>query len=71
MLTYDQITGSAAIQTYIIRADESLGALGYTEHSFTHVMHVAETAGYILQTTGHTEHEVELAKKEMRKHYRK
>lgn len=62
MLTYDQITGSAAIQTYIIRADESLGALGYTEHSFTHVMHVAETAGYILQTMGFDDRTVELSK---------
>ena len=32
-----------------IRADESLGALGYTEHSFAHVMHVAETAGFALR----------------------
>ena len=62
MLTYDEITKSEAIRTYIIRADESLGALGYTEHSFSHVMHVAETAGYILQTLGHDERTVELAK---------
>ena len=27
MLTYDEITKSEAIKTYIIRADESLGAL--------------------------------------------
>lgn len=62
MLTYDEITKSEAIKTYIIRADESLGALGYTEHSFSHVMHVAETAGYILQTMGFDDRTVELAK---------
>ena len=62
MLTYEEITKSKAIQTYIIRADESLGALGYTEHSFAHVMHVAETAGYILETLGHDPRTVELAK---------
>ena len=62
MLTYDQITKSEAIKTYIIRADESLGALGFTEHSFAHVLHVAETAGYILQTMGYDERTVELAK---------
>ena len=50
MLTYEQITKSEAVRTYIIRADESMAALGFTEHSFAHVMHVAETAGYILQT---------------------
>lgn len=62
MLTYEDITKSEAIKTYIIRADESLGALGYTEHSFAHVMHVAETAGYILKTLGYGERTVELAK---------
>ena len=62
MLTYEEIIKSEAIKTYIIRADESLGALGFTEHSFAHVMHVAETAGYILQTMGYDERTVELAK---------
>ena len=62
MLTYEEITKSEAIKTYIIRADESLGALGFTEHSFAHVMHVAEMAGYILQTMGYNERTVELAK---------
>ncbi len=62
MLTYEEITKSEAIKTYIIRADESLGALGFTEHSFSHVIHVAETAGYILQTMGYDERTVELAK---------
>lgn len=62
MLTYEQITKSEAVRTYIIRADESLAALGFTEHSFAHVMHVAQTAGYILQTLGYDERTVELAK---------
>ena len=62
MLTYNEIKNSEAIRTYIIRADESLGALGFTEHSFAHVMHVAETAGYILKTMGHNDRTVELAK---------
>ena len=62
MLTYEEITKSEAIRTYIIRADESLGALGFTEHSFSHVMRVAETAGYILKTLGHDARTVELAK---------
>lgn len=62
MLTYNEITKNESIKTYIIRADESLGALGFTEHSFAHVMHVAETAGYILETLGHDARTVELAK---------
>ena len=62
MVTFEQVKNDPNIRTYIQRADESLTALGFTEHSFAHVTKVAETAGYILQTTGHTEHEVELAK---------
>ena len=62
MLTYEEITKSTAIKTYITRADESLAALGFTEHSFSHVMHVAETAGYILQTLGFDARTIELAK---------
>ena len=62
MLTYEQVTKSEAIRTYIIRADESLAALGFTEHSFAHVVHVAETAGYILTTLGYDDRTVELAK---------
>ena len=62
MLTYEQVTKSEAIRTYIISADESLSSLGFTEHSFAHVVHVAETAGYILTTLGFDERTVELAK---------
>lgn len=62
MLTYEQVTKSEAIRTYIISADESLATLGFTEHSFAHVVHVAETAGYILTTLGFDERTVELAK---------
>ena len=62
MLTYREVTKSEAIKTYIIRADESLVALGYTEHSFAHVVHVAETAGYILKTMNFDNRTIELAK---------
>lgn len=62
MLIYEEITKNEAIRTYIIRADESLAALGFTEHSFAHVTHVAETAGYLLKTLGYDDRTVELAK---------
>ena len=61
MLTYNEVTQSEAIRTYITRADQSLAALGYTEHSFAHVMHVAETAKYILETLAFPARTVELA----------
>lgn len=61
-MTYEKIKADAAIRTYISRADASLIALGYTEHSFAHVTKVAEMAGYILETLGYPVRMVELAK---------
>ena len=62
MISYEKIISSDVIRTYITSADESLAALGFTEHSFTHVLHVAETAGYILKTIGYDERTIEIAK---------
>ena len=39
MITYEQVKQDPAIRAYISKADESLVALGYTEHSFAHVTH--------------------------------
>lgn len=62
MITFNDIKANKAIETYIRKADESLIALGFTEHSFAHVTIVAENAGYILETLGYSEREVELVK---------
>ena len=62
MLTFKDVKSNETIRTYIQRADESLIALGYTEHSFAHVTHVAVTAGYILKTLGYPDRTVELVK---------
>ena len=61
MITFDEIRNNEAIKTYIKKADESLAALGYTEHSFAHVGKVTMSVRYILQTLGYSEREVELA----------
>lgn len=53
MINYEEIRKNENIRTYIAEADASLAALGFTEHSFAHVTHVAETAGYILETLGY------------------
>lgn len=60
MLTYNEIKNNEAIREYIKRADESLSALGYTEHSFAHVCNVAERVKYILSELNFDEHYVEL-----------
>lgn len=61
-MTYEQILRDESIRTYITQADASLGALGFTEHSFAHVGRVAQIAGYILETLGYSPRMVELAK---------
>ena len=43
-MTFQEIAANETIRAYIQKADESLVALGYTEHSFAHVTHVAQTA---------------------------
>ena len=60
MTTYEKIRQNPAVKIYIQRADESLAALGYTEHSFAHVTKAAESVKYILQTMGYDEHAVEM-----------
>ena len=62
MVTYEQIKNDEAVRAYIKKADESLIALGYTEHSFAHVTKVSESAAYILETLGYSEREVELVR---------
>ena len=60
-MTFLEIAKNPTIRAYIQRADESLVALGFTEHSFSHVTHVAETVKYILETLGYDPHTVEIA----------
>ena len=62
MITFEEIKKNETINTYIKKADESLVALGYTEHNFAHVTKVAVDAAYILETLGYSEHDIELAK---------
>ena len=62
MVTYEALRRDAAVNTYITRADESLSALGFTEHSFPHVCRVAEVAGQVLKALGYDSHQIELAK---------
>lgn len=61
-ITFEDIRNNEVVSTYIQKADESLIALGYTEHSFAHVTKVAELASEILLTLGYSEREAELAR---------
>ena len=61
MVSYQDIVQNETVKTYIKKADETLTALGYTEHSFAHVGIVAKEAGRVLKVLGYSEREQELA----------
>ena len=61
-ITYEKVRQNAAIQSYIRKADESLIALGFTEHSFAHVTKVSETAAAILEALGAEPRDVEMVR---------
>ena len=59
-MTYEEILKNETIRTYVMAADKSLEALGYTEHSYAHTGLVAERVGYILRTLNYPERIIEL-----------
>lgn len=62
MVTFEKIKKDKSIKAYIEAADNSLAALGYTEHSFAHVGKVAEVTAELLSTLGYEERTVELGR---------
>ena len=62
MISFEKIKDNEEIITYIRSADNSLAALGYTEHSFAHVGRVSSVAADIINKLGFDSHTVELAK---------
>ncbi len=63
MITFEDIKSNKEIRACIIRSDETLKQLGYTEHSFVHAGIVSRNAAKILADMGrYTERDVELAR---------
>lgn len=62
MVTFEEIRNNEEINTYIRMADESLKALGYTEHGKAHIGMVVDRAAYVLTSLGYPAREVELVK---------
>ncbi len=60
MITYTDVKNNEEIKTYIRMADETLKSLGFTEHSFAHVVRCADVAGIILTKLGYDRRTVEL-----------
>ena len=63
MLTFEEVKSNEKIKTFIKKSDETLSALGFTEHSFAHVMRVSDIAGNILQELGYSAAEINAALK--------
>ncbi len=61
-IRFEDIKKNDTVNTYIKVADESLRALGFTEHSFPHVTKVADVAGMILTELEYDARTVELAR---------
>lgn len=62
MITIRDIKSNQDICAYIKAADESLLALGYTEHSFAHVGYVSDRAADILSALGYDARTVEITR---------
>jgi Uncharacterized conserved protein len=60
-IRFNEIQNDEKIRLYIMKADKSLGALGYSDHGLDHVTKVAMKAGDILRTMGFSEREAEVA----------
>ena len=62
MVNFEDVKNNLAVKAYIKAADDSLSALGFTEHNFAHVVKVSEVAAKLLSALGYDEREVELVK---------
>ena len=62
MITFEDIKNNKEINTYIESADTYLANIGYTEHSFKHVLQCAKVVEYILESLGYEQRTIELAK---------
>jgi HD superfamily phosphodiesterase len=62
MVSFKDVKNDPSISEYIRKADQSLGALGFTEHSFAHVGRAVSICEYILSTLGFDQRDVEIAK---------
>ena len=59
-ITFEEIKQNEEIKAYVSKADLSLEAMGYTDHSFGHVGKCAETVKKILTTLNFSSHDIEL-----------
>lgn len=61
MVTLDTIRDSKLVETFIIKGNEHLAAIGYTDHGLVHIGLVASLSRKILLDLGYDQHLAELA----------
>ena len=61
-MTYEQIKTHPEVLALLERGNYNLGVMGFTDHSISHCVLVAERAAHILKALGYSEREQELAK---------
>ncbi len=62
MLSYENLKNDSEIISYIKAANDSLGAIGFTEHGMAHAVKTGTVASGILESLGYSARECELAK---------
>ena len=62
MIKFQDIKENKEINTYIESADTYLANIGYTEHSFKHVLRCTAVVEEILESLGYDERTIELGK---------
>lgn len=62
MVTYGEVSNSEEVKAYIRQADASLLSMGYTEHSFAHVVRTATVTQNILTDLEYDTRTIELAR---------
>ncbi len=60
-IPFEIVRSDAEVQAYILKANRSLGVLGFTEHGFRHVGLVSNIARNVLRLLGHDGRHQELA----------
>lgn len=61
-VTFDEITHNKKINSYIANADKTLKVMGYTEHSFLHVLICVGVVERVLKHLDYDKHTIELGK---------
>ena len=61
-ITFESIKNNDVINAYVAKADLSLEAMGYTDHSFAHVGKCADTVKRILSALNYPSHDIDLRK---------